>query len=197
MHNQARIRAISSHACASAWLRAIPSVSLSLAMSGQEFVCSLWYWLGIPLFTSTDPIRCSCGSVVDRFGDHLLGCMWPSHGPMRIRRYDALCDIVFHALLQDNSGCKREQRCGSSLDRRPGDVFHPDFCMVAKPAYFDVNVRNPLQDSILSQSAVSAGIAASRGEVEKDAHHEEAVANAAWGNFYSFGCGDPGTLFSS
>ena len=39
-------------------------------------------------------------------------------------------------------------------------------------------MRNPLQDSILSQSAVSAGIAASRGEVEKDAHHEEAVASA-------------------
>ena len=117
LRDQARIRAIFSHACASAWLRAIPSISLGLAMSGQEFVCSLWYWLGIPLFTSTDPIRCSCGSVVDRFGDHLLGC---GHGLMRIRRHDALCDIVFHALLQDNSGCKREQRCGSSLDR-PGD----------------------------------------------------------------------------
>ena len=143
-------------------------------MSGQEFVCSLWYWLGIPLFTFTDPIRCSCGSVVDRFRDHLLGC---GHGPMRIRRHDALCDIVFHsALLQDNSGCKRERRCGSSLDR-PGDVFHPDF-LYGKPAYFDVTVRNPLQDSILSQSAVSAGIAASRCEVEKDAHHEEAVASA-------------------
>ena len=34
----------------------------------------------------------------------------------------------------------------------------------------------PLQDSILSQSAVTVGVvAASRGEVEKDAHHEEAV----------------------
>ena len=173
LRDQARICAISSHAYASAWLRAIPSVSLGLAMSGQEFVCSLWYWLGIPLFTFTDPIRCSCGSVVDRFGDHLLGC---GHGPMRIRRHDALCDIVFHALLQDNSGCKREQRCGSSLDR-PGDVFHPDF-LYGKPAYFDVTVRNPLQDSILSQSTVSAGIAASRGEVEKDAHHEEAVVSA-------------------
>ena len=70
--DQASISAISSHACASAWL--IPSVSLGLTMSRQEFVCSLWYWLGIPLFVSTDSIRCSCGSVV--------GC---GHGPMRIR----------------------------------------------------------------------------------------------------------------
>ena len=36
-------------------------------------------------------------------------------------------------------------------------------------------MRNPLQDSLLSQSAVLAGVAASRGEVEKDAHYEEAV----------------------
>ena len=173
LRDQARIRAISSHPCASAWLRAIPSVSLGLTMSRQEFVCSLWYWLGIPVFASTDSIRCSCGNVVDRFGDHLLGC---GHGPMRIRRHDALCDFVFHALLQDNSGCKREQRCGSGLDR-PGDVYHPDF-LYGKPAYFDVTVRNPLQGSLLSQSAVTAGVAASRGEVEKDAHHEEAVLGA-------------------
>ena len=145
LRDQARIRAISSHPCASAWLRAIPSVSLGLTISRQEFVCSLWYWLGIPVFASTDSIRCSCGIVVDRFGDHLLGC---GHGPMRIRRHDALCDIVFHALLQDNSGCKREQRCGSGLDR-PGDVYHPDF-LYGKPAYFDVTLRNPLQGSLLS-----------------------------------------------
>ena len=37
---------------------------------------------------------------------------------------------------------------------------------------------NPLQDSILSQSALTAGVAASRGEVEKDAHHEETVLGA-------------------
>ena len=73
---QARICAISSHSCASAWLRAIPSVSLGLTMSRQEFVCSLWYWLGISIFSSTDSVHCSCGSVVDQFGDHLLG-WWP------------------------------------------------------------------------------------------------------------------------
>ena len=33
-----------------------------------------------------------------------------AHGPIRIRQHDALCDTVFHALLQDNSGCKGEQR---------------------------------------------------------------------------------------
>ena len=39
-------------------------------------------------------------------------------------------------------------------------------------------MRNPLQDSLLSQSAVTAGIAALQGEMEKDAHNEEAVLGA-------------------
>ena len=83
LRDQARIHAISSHTCASAWLRTIPSVSLGLTIFGQEFVCSLWYWLGIPLFASTDSIRCSCGSVVDQFVDYLLGCghAWPNEDP--------------------------------------------------------------------------------------------------------------------
>ena len=119
-------------------------------------MCSLWYWLGIRVFAATDSIHCSCGTVVDRFGDHLLSC---GHDPSRICWHDALRDVVYHALLQDNSGCKREQRCGSGLDR-PGDVYHPDF-LFGKPAYFDVTVRNPLQDSLSSQSAVTAGVAAS------------------------------------
>ena len=57
---------------------------------------------------------------------------------------------------------------------RPGDIYHPDF-LYGKPAYFDViTACNPLQDSLLSQLAVTAGTAALRGEVEKDAHHEAA-----------------------
>ena len=90
--DQARIRAISSPSFASTWLRAIPSVSLGLTMSRQQFVCSLWYWLRISIFSSTDSVCCSCGSVVGQFGDHLLGY---SHGPMMIHRHDALCDVIF------------------------------------------------------------------------------------------------------
>ena len=59
----------------------------------------------------------------------------------------------------------------------PGDVLHPDY-LYGKPAYFDITVHNPLQNSLLSQSAVMAGVAASQGEVEKDAHYEEAVLGA-------------------
>ena len=75
-------------------------------MSSQEFVGYLRYCLGVPLFSATSPVRCPCGSVVDQFGNHLLGC---GHGPMRIRSHDVLCDVIYHALLQDNTGCLKEQ----------------------------------------------------------------------------------------
>ena len=92
---------------------------------------------------------------------------------MKICCLGELCDIAFHALLQDMSGCKGRQHCGSGLNR-PGDVHYLNF-LHGKPAYFDATIRNPLQDSLLSHSAVTAGVAASREEVEKDAHHEKAV----------------------
>ena len=63
LHDQARIP---HHSCASAWLRAIPSESLGLTLSGQELVVALQYWLGIPLFPAS--ARCFCGTVIDGFG---------------------------------------------------------------------------------------------------------------------------------
>ena len=60
-----------------------------LFLHGPEFVVGLRLWLGIPLFPLS-PL-CVCLTSIDQFGDHLLEC---SHGPMRIRRHDALVDIV-------------------------------------------------------------------------------------------------------
>ena len=103
---------------------------------------------------------------------------------MRIRRHDALCDVIYHALLQDNTGCRKEQRCAGSRLDRPGDVFHPDF-VHGKPAFFDVTVRCPLQESLLGRSAVLAGVAAAKGEEDKDAHHDELVQAAVLEVFLS------------
>ena len=54
----------------------------------------------------------------------------------------------------------------------------------------------PLQNSLLSQSAVLDGVTASWGEVAKDAHYEEAVLAWCWGDFHPFGCEDSGALVS-
>ena len=51
--------------------------------------------------------------VHDCFGDHLLGC---SHGPMRIRRLDALVNILHHAFLKSNVPLLM------TVQPRPGDI---------------------------------------------------------------------------
>ena len=115
-----------------------------------------------------------CGHELDIFGDHALGC-----GPLRIKRHDALCDVIFHWLLLDNSNVRREQRCSSHSMTRPGDVFHPDFSL-GKAAYFDISVRNSFTPSHLINAAIKAGAAAEAGEVDKDERH---LANVS-----SYGC---------
>ena len=101
---------------------------------------------------------------------HILGC---GNGALRVHQHDAICDVIWHALLQDHSGCKKEQHCSTDLDL-PGDVFHPDF-QFGKPAYVDVSLCHPLQDSLICLSAATAGVAAGCGEVDKDSHHEASV----------------------
>ena len=114
---------------AAAWLQAIPAPSLSLTMSRHEFVLAARLWLGIPVFSSC--IRCPCRQLIDPMGDHLLGC---GHGPLRIRHHDALRQVLYHAMLNDHPGVRKEQRCASDRQLRPGDVFHPSF-QNGKPGY--------------------------------------------------------------
>ena len=124
----------------------------------------------------------------------MLGC---GDGPLRIRRHNALCELVFEALRIDNPGTKRESRCSSDDNSRPGDIFHPDFAQ-GKAAYFDLTVRNSFQHSYLLSSASTAGTAAAAGELEKDIRYLETV-EASGCSFYplaveSFGVWTPSSL---
>ena len=83
-----------------AWLLAIPNPNLGLTLS----VCGL-----VVIFFPVPPphsVRCVCGNIIDHIGDHVLGC---GHCPLRIKRHDALSDIIWHNLLQDNKGAIKEQ----------------------------------------------------------------------------------------
>ena len=137
-------------------------------MSSSEFSIALRYWLGIPLFRGNHLQSCTCRSPLDQHGDYLLGC---GQGPLRIRRHDALCNIVYHALSQDNSSVRREERIWGDSRDRPGNIFHPDFddC---RPTYFDISVRHTLQPGNLNRASTNAGAAAVAGEMEKDQKHE-------------------------
>ena len=177
IRNQAHLNSISTpHA--GTWLRAIPNSNLGLIVSAEESVIALRLWLGIPIFPSLST-RCPCGSTIDAYGDHVLGC---GSGNLRIKPHDALCDVVFHALLQDHSGTRREQHCVGYNNSRPGDVYHPDF-LLGRPGYFDITVRNSFQHSYIVHSAHCAGAAAAAGEMEKDDRHQDNV-EAAGGLFY-------------
>ena len=140
---------------------------------------SLHIWLGIPRFPADlGSKRCSCGQILDKFGDHLLGC---GQNNIKTRRQDALCNVLFHALLVDNGNCRKEQRCDNDTCARLGDIFHPDFEQ-GRATYFDVTVRNTMQPSYVTQTAYSAGNAAAAGEREKDQRHKANVTST--GNIF-------------
>ena len=106
IRDQARLTALSHPSgTSSGWLKAITRVSLGLAIAGPEFVIGLRIWLGVSLFTFS-PLY-TCFSTIDNYGYHLLGC---SQGPMRIRRHDAVVNIIYNALSQDHPGVLKEQR---------------------------------------------------------------------------------------
>ena len=148
-------------------------------MPKRDFSVALWIWLGIPIFPSPNSKRCPCGNIIDKFGDHLLGCNQGQS--LTTKRHDALCEVVYNALLTDDSRCRREARCSSSNQTRPGDVYHPDFER-GLPAYFDLSVRSSLQPSFLTQAASHPGAASEAGEMEKDERHHLNVSST--GSFF-------------
>ncbi|XP_062512057.1 uncharacterized protein LOC134187899 [Corticium candelabrum] len=173
IRDRARLNTISGQHTG-AWLRAIPNPNLGLSMPKREFSVALRIWLGIPIFPSPNSKRCPCGNIIDKFGDHLLGCNQGQS--LTTKRHDALCEVVYNALLTDDSRCRREARCSSSNQTRPGDVYHPDFER-GLPAYFDLSVRSSLQPSFLTQAASHPGAASDAGEMEKDERHHLNVSS--------------------
>ena len=155
---------------------------------------ALRLWLGIPVFSGADPTLCNCHQLIDRFGDHLIGC---SHGPLRIRRHNSLCDIIYYALLEDSADVRREQGVSGESASRPADVFHTDFNN-GRLTYFDISVRNAVHSGVISHSASASGFAALKVEMEKDAWHKNLV-EVAGGVYFplvvdNFGVGLPQVL---
>ena len=161
------------------WLRALPNNNLGLVMSWEEFLIVLRLCLGIAVFPSSPSlVWCLCGQIIDKFGDHILGC---SSGQLRSKRHSAMCDVLYQNLLVDNAGACREQRCSSESSDRPGGVFHPDF--LQGKAYFDISVRNSFSSQFLISCAADAGSAAVAGEIQKVLCYDLEVT-VAGGIFY-------------
>ena len=173
--NQARLKTLSADTSTSSWLKAPP---LGLALSGPEFIIASRHWLGIPHLPPSTPLLCPCSNHLDQFGDHILGC---SHGPYRIKRHDALRDVLYHTLRQDNPNVLLEQKVSGDSGSRRGDIFHPEFDH-GKATYFDVSVHSSLQPSNITRATHTAGVAAATGELLKDSQHQ-ATVEASGGSF--------------
>ena len=149
-------------------------------MLQHKFIIAIRILIGIPLFPDSPySLRCVCGSIIDPHGDHLLGCDYDS---ALNRRHNALCDIIWHALLIDNNAARREQTCSSNSKARPRDIFHSDF-VDGRSAFFDVTVCNTVQAKYVCQAAERAEAAARAGEMEKSYKHEQSVLKCE-GLFY-------------
>ena len=140
IRDRARLNTISGQHTG-AWLGAVPNPNLGLFMPKKEFSVVLRIWLGIPIFPFPNSKRCPCGNTVDKFGNHILGCNQGQS--FTTKRHDALCKVVYNALLTHDTRCRREARCSSSNQTRPGDAYHPNFER-GLPAYFDLSVQSSL-----------------------------------------------------
>ena len=75
-----------------------------------------WAFLYFLQQIPTTLLRCICCQVIDHFGNHLLGCSYDS---TLLKRHNALCDIMWHALLSDNKFCRKEQNCSANHRSHP------------------------------------------------------------------------------
>ena len=137
------------------WLSVVPMPALGLHLHASEFISSLKYRLGIPIFSSEGPCP-SCSAPSDRMGDHALGCA--KHGD-RIARHDHLRDVIFEAAASASLAPAREERhLLPGTAARPGDVLIRRWCD-GKDGALDITVTGPLARSNVTAAAEKSGSA--------------------------------------
>ena len=140
---------------ASDYLNSIPSHYYGLSMLPQNFQLTLQYRLGLPIYTTVNPICPACGKQMDPYGDHTVVCATENE---RICRHDALCDAIFEQASHAGLFPKKEPRSlVPDCQRRPGDVYIPHWRN--RPHAFDVAVTSPLCTSNLQQASANTGAA--------------------------------------
>ena len=138
---------------AGSWLRVVPSPALGLHLRAAEFVPSLKYRLGIPVFSSQGPCP-ACGLPSDVMGDHALGCA--KYGD-RIARHDRLRDVIYETASSAALAPHKEERhLLPGTAARPGDILIQRWSD-GKDAAMDVTVTSPLAPSNLAAAAQAGG----------------------------------------
>ena len=140
------------------WLNTVPSKALGLHMRPLEFLTSVKYRLGLPVFIVEGPCT-ACGRPSDRYGDHALGCAQQGE---RLSRHNTLRDAIYQAAQQAVLSPTREERYllsqqGRELER-PGDVLIPNWTSGMDTA-LDITVISPLQASEVKKATEESGSA--------------------------------------
>ena len=135
------------------WLNVIPSPGLGLLLRPPEFVASLRYRLGHPIFTCDGPCP-ACGQHSDRLGDHAMNCAWQGE---RISRHNILRDTIHSTAVSAGLGPTREGRfLLPGQGAKPADVLIPHWTG-GKDTALDVTVINPLQAAEVQGAATTPG----------------------------------------
>ena len=152
------------------WLNVMPSPTLGLHMRPAEFIVSVKYRLGVPVFSTAGQCT-ACARHSDALGDHAISCGYQGE---RIARHDSLRDALFHTAQQGCLGPTREDRAllpGS--EARPADVLIPHWTG-GRDTALDVTVVNPLQEKLVRQAATTPGHALTTAYNRKMAQAGEA-----------------------
>ena len=116
--------------------------------------------------------RCKCGGIVDEYGFHLLSCRF-NEG--RHPRHSAINDIICRALKSSGLPSVLEP---VGLDR--GDGKRPDGLTMfpfshGKSLCWDATCVNTYGESVINETAIEAGKAASKAENAKRSKYPDLV----------------------
>ena len=137
------------------WLNVPPIPALGLHLRPQEFISTVKYRLGVPVYDTEGPCP-ACLRPSDKFGDHALCC---GHQGERIARHNHLRDALYDMAVAAALGPTKEGRfLLPGVDRRPADVFIPNWAG-GRDAALDVTVVNPLQAATVARAATNPGSA--------------------------------------
>ena len=126
------------------WLCVVPSPALGLHLRTVEFIVSIKYRGGIPVYSTTGQCP-ACRGVSDEYGDHAISC--GSEGE-RIARHNHLRDALFQASVTAALSPSREERALiPGNNSKPVDVLISNWTHGQDTA-LDVTVVNPIPNII-------------------------------------------------
>ena len=109
---------------AGGWIRVIPSKTLSLDFTPQEFLVIIKLWMGLPQIPTGDAYACNqCGAYLDPYGYHALTCRY---GGDLIHRHNRVRDSIKKACQMAGwNPILEKPGLIPNSNERPADIFNP------------------------------------------------------------------------